>query len=67
MNGAFSTRIMQAKLGQENLLIWRDESDDNPLDTGFEIRALVVWGRVRYLSATQLTTLLVSFPVGIDL
>ena len=29
-----------------------------PPDTGFEIRALAVWGRARYLSVTKLPTIL---------
>ena len=43
-----------AKLGQENLLRmvrwlrWHCSTD-----TGFEIRALAVWGRARYLSVTE--------------
>ena len=45
---------IHAKLGQENLLRmvrwvrWHCSSD-----TGFEIRTLEVWGRVRYLSVTE--------------
>ena len=40
-----------AKLGQENLL--RMMRWHCPPDTGFEIRALAVWGRARYLSVTE--------------
>ena len=45
---------IQAKLGKENLLrmarwvVWHC-----PPDTGFEIQTLEVWGRARYLSATE--------------
>ena len=43
-----------AKLGQENLLrMVRRLRWHCPLDTGFEIRALLVWGRARYLSVTE--------------
>ena len=43
-----------AKLGQENLLsMVRWMRWHCPPDTGFEIRALMVWGRARYLSATE--------------
>ena len=43
-----------AKLGQENLLrMVRWMRWHCPPDTGFEIRALAVWGRARYLSVTE--------------
>ena len=43
-----------AKLGQENLLrMVRWLRWHCPPDTGFEIRALTVWGRARYLSVTE--------------
>ena len=32
---------------------WWDDRDDTVLQTGFEIRALAVWGRARYLSVTE--------------
>ena len=32
---------------------WWDDWDDSPPDTGFEIWALAVWGRARYLSVTE--------------
>ena len=45
---------IQAKLGQENLLrMVRWLRWHCPPDTGFEIRALAVWGRGRYLSVTE--------------
>ena len=45
---------IQAKLGQENLLTMvRWLRWHCPPDTGFEIRALAVWGRARYLSVTE--------------
>ena len=41
-------------LGQENLLrMVRWLRWHCPPDTGFEIRALAVWGRARYLSVTE--------------
>ena len=43
-----------AKLGQENLLgMMRWMRWHCPPDTGFEIQALAVWGRARYLSVTK--------------
>ena len=45
---------IKAKLGQENLLrMVRWLRWHCPPDTGFEIRALAVWGRARYLSVTE--------------
>ena len=32
---------------------WDDWDDTGPPDTGFEIRALEIWGRARYLSVTE--------------
>ena len=42
---------IKAKQGQENLL--RTVRWHCPLDTQFDIRALVVWGRARFLSVTE--------------
>ena len=45
---------IQAELGQENLLrMVRWLRWHCPPDTGLKIRALAVWGRARYLSATE--------------
>ena len=45
---------IQAKLGQENHLIMvRWMRWHYPTDTGFEMRALAVWRRARYLSVTE--------------
>ena len=45
---------IEAKLGQENLLrMVRWLRWHCPPDTGFEIRALAVWGRARHLSVTE--------------
>ena len=53
--GLYATFVhIQAKLGQENLpkmLRWMRWHC--PPDTGFEIRALALWGRARYLSVTE--------------
>ena len=54
MNGVLGTCLfarVEAKLGQENLL--RMVRWHCPPDTGFEIRALAVWGRARYLLVTE--------------
>ena len=55
MNRALATFVhIQAKLGQENLLrMVRWLRWHCPPDTGFEIRALAVWDRARYLSVTE--------------
>ena len=48
---------IQAKLGQENFLrMVRWMRWHCPLDTGFERRALAVWGRARYLSSRSFTS-----------
>ena len=45
---------IEAKLGQENLLrMVRWMRWHCPPDTGFEIRALAVWGRAGYFSVTE--------------
>ena len=45
---------LYAKLGHENLLrMMRWVRGRRPPDTGFEIRALVIWGRARYLSVIE--------------
>ena len=50
---------MSAKLGQENLLMMvRWMRWHYPPDTGFEIRALAVWGQARYPSVTEAPTIL---------
>ena len=55
---------IQAKLGQENLLrMVRWMRWQRPPDTGFEIRAMAVRGRARYLSVTEAPTIL-SFTRG---
>ena len=53
--GLYATFVhMQAKLGQENLLmIVRWVRWHCLPDTGFEIQTLEVWGRAPYLSATE--------------
>ena len=53
--GLWATFVhIKAKLGQENLLrMVRWMRWHCPPDTGFEIRALAVWGRARYLSVTE--------------
>ena len=46
--------ILQAKLGQEDLLkMVRWFGRHCPPDTGFEIQTLEVWGRARYISVTE--------------
>ena len=48
------TNRLGARVGQENLLrMVRWMRWHYPPDTGFEIRALAVWGRARYLSVTE--------------
>ena len=54
MNRALGHLCAHAKLGQENLLrMVRWLRWHCPPDTVFEIRALAVWGRARYLSVTE--------------